>query len=132
MENMETFGVTRRIVAFVFPLGYSFNMDGATIYLSLASIFVAQAAGIHLSWKAQLMMVVTLMLTTKGLAGVPRAMLVVLVATAATFHLPTEPIFLILGVDALIDMGRAALNVIGNCLACAVIARWERDFHLSP
>jgi proton glutamate symport protein len=130
MENMETFGVTRRIVAFVFPLGYSFNMDGATLYLSLASIFVAQAAGIQLSWKAQLMMVLTLMLTTKGLAGVPRAMLVVLVATAATFHLPTEPIFLILGVDALIDMGRAALNVVGNCLACAVIARWEGGLSL--
>jgi proton glutamate symport protein len=127
---MEAFGVTRRIVAFVFPLGYSFNMDGATLYLSLASIFVAQAAGIHLSWKAQLIMVLTLMLTTKGLAGVPRAMLVVLVATAATFHLPAEPIFLILGVDALIDMGRASLNVIGNCLACAVIARWEGKSNL--
>jgi proton glutamate symport protein len=83
------------------------------------------AAGIHLGWKTQLMMVLSLMLTSKGLAGVPRAMLVVLVATAQTFHLPTEPIFMILGVDAFIDMGRAALNVTGNCLACAVIARWE-------
>ena len=125
MEEMEAFGVPREIVALVIPAGYSFNMDGATLYLALASIFVAQAAGIHLSWKSQIFMVFTLMLASKGMAGVPRAVLVVLTATAATLHLPQEPILLILGVDALIDMGRTALNVFGNCLASAVIARWE-------
>ena len=125
MEAMEAFGVPRRIVAFVIPAGYSFNMDGSTLYLALASIFVAQAAGIHMGWSEQLLMVFTLMLTSKGLAGVPRSVIVVLLATAATFHLPTEPIFIILGIDALMDMARTAVNVIGNCLACAVIARWE-------
>ena len=125
MEAMEAFGVPRRIVAFVIPAGYSFNLDGSTLYLALASIFVAQAAGMHMTWSQQLFMVFTLMITSKGVAGVPRAVLVVLLATAATFRLPTEPIFLILGIDALMDMGRTAVNVIGNCLACAVIARWE-------
>jgi proton glutamate symport protein len=125
MEEMESFGVPRQIVAFVIPAGYSFNMDGSTLYLSLASIFVAQAAGVHISWTGQLAMVFTLMLMSKGIAGVPRAVLVVLTATAVTFHLPSEPIFLILGIDALIDMGRTALNVLGNCLASAVIARTE-------
>jgi proton glutamate symport protein len=129
---MEAFGVPRRIVAFVIPAGYSFNMDGSALYLSLASIFVAQAAGMHMTWSEQLLMVFTLMLTSKGVAGVPRAMLVVLLATAATFHLPTEPIFIILGIDALMDMGRTAVNVIGNCLACAVIARWEGELIESP
>ena len=125
MECMEAFGVPRRIVAFVIPAGYSFNLDGSTLYLAMASIFVAQAAGVSMSWSQQLLMVFTLMLTSKGVAGVPRAVLVVLLATSATFHLPTEPIFIILGVDALIDMARTAVNVIGNCLASAVIARWE-------
>jgi proton glutamate symport protein len=125
MECMEEFGVPRRIVAFVIPAGYSFNLDGSTLYLAVASIFVAQVAGIHLTWLQQLFMVFALMLTSKGVAGVPRAVLVVLLATAATFHLPTEPIFIILGIDALMDMARTAVNVIGNCLACAVIARWE-------
>jgi proton glutamate symport protein len=127
MEAMEAFGVPRRIVAFVIPAGYSFNMDGSTLYLALASIFVAQAAGIHMGWSEQLLMVLTLMLTSKGAAGIPRAVIVVLLATAATFHLPTEPIFIILGIDALMDMARTAVNVIGNCLACAVIARWEGE-----
>ncbi|HEY1484346.1 MAG TPA: cation:dicarboxylase symporter family transporter [Candidatus Acidoferrum sp.] len=127
MECMEAFGVPRRIVAFVIPAGYSFNLDGSTLYLAMASIFVAQAAGIPMSWSQQLLMVFTLMLTSKGVAGVPRAVLVVLLATSATFHLPTEPIFIILGVDALIDMARTAVNVIGNCLASAVIARWEGE-----
>ena len=127
MENMEKFGVPREIVAFVIPAGYSFNLDGSTLYLALASIFVAQAAGLHMTWSAQLLMVFTLMLTSKGIAGVPRAVLVVLMATAATFHLPSEPIFIILGVDALIDMVRTSVNVIGNCLASAVIARWEGE-----
>jgi proton glutamate symport protein len=125
MEEMEIFGVPREIVAFVIPAGYSFNMDGSTLYLALASIFVAQAAGIHMHWTSQLAMVFTLMLMSKGIAGVPRAVLVVLTATAAMFHLPSEPIFLILGIDALIDMGRTALNVLGNCLASAVIAHSE-------
>ncbi len=127
MECMEAFGVPRRIVAFVIPAGYSFNLDGSTLYLALASIFVAQAAGIHMTWPQQLVMVLTLMLTSKGVAGVPRAVLVVLLATSSTFRLPTEPIFVILGVDTLIDMARTSVNVTGNCLASAVIARWENE-----
>lgn len=127
MESMEAFGVPREIVAFVIPAGYSFNLDGSTLYLALASIFVAQAAGMVMSWPQQLFMVFTLMLTSKGVAGVPRAVLVVLLATAGTLHLPSEPIFLILGVDALIDMARTSVNVTGNCLASAVIARWEHE-----
>jgi proton glutamate symport protein len=127
MEAMEGFGVPRSIVAFVIPTGYSFNLDGTALYVSLASIFVAQAAGMDLGWSQQLLMLFTLMLTSKGVAGVPRAGLVVLLATAAAFHLPVEPIFLILGIDALMDMGRTAVNVLGNCLATAVIARWEGE-----
>jgi proton glutamate symport protein len=127
MEKMEQFGVPRRIVSFVIPAGYSFNLDGSSVYLALASIFVAQAAGMHLGLGAQLAMVFTLMLTSKGVAGVPRATLVVLLATASTFHLPQEPIFLILGVDAFADMGRTAVNVIGNCLAAAIVARSEGE-----
>jgi proton glutamate symport protein len=128
MEAMEAFGVPRRVVAFVIPAGYSFNLDGSTLYMALASIFVAQAAGIHLGWGEQLLMMGTLMLTSKGVAGVPRATLVVLLATASTFHLPTEPIFVILGIDALMDMARTMVNVVGNCLASAVVARWEGVF----
>jgi proton glutamate symport protein len=128
MESMEALGVPRRIVSFVIPAGYSFNLDGSTLYLAIASIFVAQAAGIHLSWGLQLLMMGTLILTSKGVAGVPRAVLVVLLATAATFRLPTEPIFVILGIDALLDMARTMINVVGNCLASAVIAKWEGEF----
>jgi proton glutamate symport protein len=128
MENMEALGVPRRIVAFVIPAGYSFNLDGSTLYLAVASIFVAQAAGVHLSLGQQLLMMVTLMLTSKGVAGVPRAMLVVLLATASTFRLPTEPIFVILGIDALADMARTTVNVVGNCLASVVVAKWEGEF----
>jgi proton glutamate symport protein len=130
MEAMEALGVPRRIVAFVIPAGYSFNLDGSTLYLALASVFVAQAAGVNMSWKQQIFMVATLMLTSKGVAGVPRATLVVLLATAAMFHLPEEPIFVILGIDALMDMARTTVNVVGNCLASAVIARWEGEFAL--
>jgi proton glutamate symport protein len=130
MEAMEAFGIPRKIVAFVIPAGYSFNLTGSSLYLALASIFVAQAAGMHLSWSEQLFMVFMLMITSKGVAGVPRAVLVVLLATAATFHLPSEPILMILGIDAVMDMGRTAVNVIGNCLACAVVARSEGE--LSP
>jgi proton glutamate symport protein len=132
MENMEAFGVPRRIVAFVIPAGYSFNLDGSTLYLAVASIFVAQAAGIRLSLGEQLLMMVTLMLTSKGVAGVPRATLVVLLATAATFRLPTEPIFVILGIDALADMARTTVNVVGNCLASVVVAKWEGEFGSEP
>jgi proton glutamate symport protein len=128
MEQMEAFGVPRRVVAFVIPAGYSFNLDGSTLYLAVTSIFVAQAAGVHLGLKEQLLMMVTLMLTSKGIGGVPRAMLVVLFAAAATFHLPAEPIFVILGVDALMDMARTMINVVGNCLASVVVARWEHVF----
>ncbi|HEY0565454.1 MAG TPA: cation:dicarboxylase symporter family transporter, partial [Terriglobales bacterium] len=113
--------------AFVLPTGYSFNMDGSTLYLSLASVFVAQSAGIHLSFGQQMLLVFTLMLTSKGTAGVPRATLVVLLATAPAFHLPIEPLFVILAIDQLMDMARTAVNVTGNCLATAVIARWEGD-----
>jgi proton glutamate symport protein len=127
MECMEAFGVPRRIVAFVIPAGYSFNLDGSTLYLAVSSIFVAQAAGMHMTWREQVFMVFALMLTSKGIAGVPRATLVVLLATSSLFHLPTEPIFVILGVDALIDMARTSVNVIGNCLASAVVARWEGE-----
>jgi proton glutamate symport protein len=130
MEAMEALGVPRRIVAFVIPAGYSFNLDGSTLYLALASVFVAQAAGVSMNWKQQIFMVGTLMLTSKGVAGVPRATLVVLLATAAMFHLPEEPIFVILGIDALMDMARTTVNVVGNCLASAVIARWEGEFAL--
>lgn len=128
MEAMEKFGVPRKIVAFVIPTGYSFNLDGTTLYLSLATIFVAQCAGIHLPVEKQLLIVFTLMLTSKGVAGVPRASLVILLGTAASFGLPTWPIFIILGIDELMDMARTAVNVIGNCLATAVVARWEGEF----
>ena len=128
MEQMEALGVPRRIVAFVIPAGYSFNLDGSTLYLAVASVFVAQAAGIHLSIGQQLLMMGTLVLTSKGVAGVPRATLVVLLATAATFGLPVEPIFVILGIDALMDMARTMVNVVGNCLASVVVAKWEGLF----
>jgi len=131
MEAMEALGVPRPIVAFVMPTGYSFNLDGSTLYLALASIFVAQAAGMHLSLGHQLYMMLVLMLTSKGVAGVSRASLVILFATAGTIGLPTEPIFILLGIDQLMDMGRTAVNVIGNCLATVVIARWEGEFGAS-
>jgi len=127
MEAMEGFGVPRQIVAFVMPTGYSFNLDGTALYLSLAAIFVAQAAGISMSLGQQLLMVLTLMLTSKGVAGVPRAALVILLGTVASFNLPVEPVFIILGIDELMDMGRTSMNVIGNCLATAVIARTEGE-----
>jgi len=132
MEAMEKIGVPRKVVAFVMPMGYSFNLDGTTLYLSLASVFVAQAAGINMPWEQQLLMVFTLMLTSKGVAGVPRASLVILLGTAASFNLPVEPIFIILGIDELMDMARTAVNVVGNCLASAVVARWEGEFVDNP
>jgi Na+/H+-dicarboxylate symporter len=128
MQRMEQLGVPRQIVAFVMPTGYSFNLDGSTLYLSLATIFVAQAAGISLSFGQQLGIVFTLMLTSKGVAGVPRATLVILLGTASSFGLPEWPILAILGIDELMDMARTSVNVVGNCLATVVIARWEGEF----
>jgi len=125
LENMEEFGVPKHIVGFVIPTGYSFNLDGSTLYLSIAAIFVAQGAGIHLSLSQQLVIMLTLMLTSKGVAGVPRAAIVILTGTLATFHLPMEGIAVLLGVDAVLDMARTSINVLGNCLASAVVARWE-------
>jgi proton glutamate symport protein len=132
MERLEQLGVPRPIVAFVMPTGYSFNLDGTTLYLSLASIFVAQAAGIQLSFGEQLLIVFTLMLTSKGVAGVPRASLVILLGTAASFNLPEWPILAILGIDELMDMARTSVNVLGNCLATVVIARSEGAFRDEP
>jgi proton glutamate symport protein len=128
MENMQRLGVPRRIVGFVLPTGYSFNLDGTTLYLALASIFVAQAAGVKLSWTQQIVMMLTLMLTSKGVAGVPRASLVILLGTLNSFNLPAEGVIIILGVDELMDMARTAVNVVGNCMATVVIARWEGAF----
>jgi proton glutamate symport protein len=125
MERMEEFGVPRWIVSFVIPTGYSFNMTGSSLYLSMAAVFAAQAAGVHLTMGEQLVMVFTLMLTSKGVAGVPRSVLVILMGTAASFHIPTAAIMLLLGIDTLLDMGRTAMNIIGNCMAAAVVARWE-------
>jgi proton glutamate symport protein len=127
MENLERFGVPRRIVAFVLPTGYSFNLDGSTLYLAVASVFVAQAAGIELTFGTQLLMMLTLMLTSKGVAAVPRASLVILSGALVTFGLPLEGVAVILGVDALMDMARTSVNLLGNCLASAVMARWEGE-----
>ncbi len=128
MENLVKLGCPQRIVGFVLPTGYSFNLDGTTLYLGVASIFVAQAAGIELSWWQQIIMMLTLMLTSKGVAGVPRASLVILLGTLASFQLPVEGVILILGVDELMDMARTAVNVVGNCLATVVITKWEGAF----
>jgi proton glutamate symport protein len=122
---MERFGVPNRIAALVIPLGYSFNLDGTTLYLSLASVFVAQLAGVHMTVTQQLVMMLTLMLASKGVAGVPRGALVVLAATLTQFELPLEGAAILLGIDQIMDMGRTAVNVMGNCLAAAVVARWE-------
>ncbi len=131
MEQMEAFGVPRRIVAFVLPTGYSFNMDGASLYQSLGLIFVAQAAGIHLSFGQQAVMILTLLLSSKGTAGVARASFLIVFAAATSFHLPMEPLFLLFAIDQLMDMGRTAVTVLGNCVACVVIARWERELPLA-
>lgn len=132
MERMEALGVPRRIVAFVMPTGYSFNLDGSTLYLSVALIFVAQASGISLTIGQQLLMMLTLMLTSKGVAGVPRAALVILMGTVASFNLPTEAAVALVGVDVLMDMARTTVNLIGNCLATVVMARWEGEYAASP
>lgn len=129
LQAMEAIGVPRPIVSFVLPLGYTFNLDGTTLYLSLAAIFVAQAAGVHMPIEKQVLMLITLMLTSKGVAAVPRASLVILAGTLATFDLPLAGIALILGVDTLMDMARTSVNVFGNCLASVVLARWEGVFN---
>ncbi len=128
MELMESIGVPRRIVAFVMPTGYSFNLDGSTLYLAVASMFAAQAAGVHLSLSQQLLMMFTLMVTSKGVAAVPRASLVILAGTLASFNLPLEAVAVILGVDELMDMARTTVNLVGNCLATVVMARWEGEY----
>jgi proton glutamate symport protein len=128
MEAMEEIGVPREIVAFVMPTGYSFNLDGSTLYLSLASVFIAQAAGIHMSVGQQVVMLLTLMLTSKGVAGVSRASIVILLGTVGSFGLPVEPVFVLLGIDQLMDMARTSVNVLGNCLATVVVARWEGQY----
>ncbi len=125
LDVMERFGVPKNIVGFVLPTGYSFNLDGTTLYLSLASVFVAQLAGLDLTWGEQIVMMLTLMVTSKGVAGVPRAALVVLTATLSTFNLPLEGAAILLGIDQVLDMGRTSVNVLGNCMATAVVARWE-------
>jgi proton glutamate symport protein len=131
MQRMEEFGVPRWIVSFVIPTGYSFNMTGSSVYLSMAAVFTAQAAGLHLSVIQYVAMLATLMLASKGVAGVPRAVLVVLLATASAINIPTAPILLILGIDTLMDMGRTLMNVVGNCMASVVIARSENSLRNS-
>lgn len=128
MKRMIDFGVPKRIVSFVMPVGYSFNLDGSTLYLAVASVFVAQAAGVHLSLGEQLLMMLTLMLTSKGMAGIPRASQVILAGTLTTFGLPLEGVAIIMGVDELMDMARTTVNLAGNCLATAVMARWEGEY----
>lgn len=129
IKRLIRFGVPKRIVSFVLPVGYSFNLDGSTLHLAVASIFVAQAAGVELSLAQQLTMMATLMLTSKGIAGVPRASQVILAGTLAAFNLPLEGVILIIGIDELLDMARTTVNLVGNCLATAVMARWEGEFH---
>lgn len=131
MQRMIEFGVPKRIVAFVMPTGYSFNLDGSTLYLGVASLFVAQAAGIHLDLRDQLVMMLTLLVTSKGVAGVPRSSLVVLSGTLSTFGLPLEGVAVILGVDELMDMARTTINLVGNCLATAIMGRWEGELNLN-
>ena len=128
MEAMESIGVPRKVVAFVMPTGYSFNLDGSSLYQSMGAIFVAQVAGIHLSFGQQLLLLLTLMLTSKGTAGVSRASIVILLGTVGSFGLPTEPVFILLGIDQLMDMARTTINVIGNCLATVVVAKWEGEY----
>src|SRR5881398_1535398 len=132
IEQLESFGVPREIVAFVLPTGYSFNMDGASLYQSLALFFVVQAAGLHPSIGQQVLMILTLLISSKGTAGVARASLLIVFGAATSFHLPMEPLFLLFAIDQLMDMGRTAVTVLGNCVACVVIARWEGEFPAKP
>ena len=132
MERLEEFGLPKRIIAFVLPTGYSFNLDGSTLYLAIASVFAAQAGNIHMTFGQQLLMMLTLMLTSKGVAAVPRASLVILSGALTMFGLPLEAVAVILGVDAIMDMARTSINLVGNCLATAVMARWEGEFPDQP
>jgi len=131
LEKLESFGIPREIVAFVLPTGYSFNMDGASLYQSLALFFVVQAAGLHPSVGQQVMMILTLLVSSKGTAGVARASLLIVFGAATSFHLPMEPLFLLFAIDQLMDMGRTAVTVLGNCVACVVITRWEGELNLN-
>ncbi len=128
MSQMEKFGVPKSIVSFVMPMGYTFNLDGSTLYLTLATLFCAQIAGINLSIEQQLMIMFTLMLTSKGIAGVPRVSLVILTGTLTSFGLPVVGVAILLGIDQILDMGRTTVNLIGNCVATTVVARWENEF----
>jgi Na+/H+-dicarboxylate symporter len=128
LEALDRFGVPPRIASFVLPLGYSFNLDGSMMYMTFASIFIAQAYGIHLSWGQEIAMLLTLMITSKGIAGVPRASLVVITATLSQFNIPEAGILLVLAIDHFLDMGRSATNVVGNAVASAVVAKWEGGF----
>jgi proton glutamate symport protein len=132
MENLEKMGIPRKVVSFVLPIGYSFNLDGSTLYLSMASVFVAQRAGIDLSLMDQLKMVGILMLTSKGVAGVRGATFLILVSTVATLGIDPQKAFIILAIDAIMDMGRTTVNVIGNCLATVVVAKWENEYSDAP
>ena len=127
MEQMEGLGIARETIAFVLPTGYSFNLDGSSLYQSIALIFVVQASGLHLSWRNELTMLLTLLVSSKGTAGVARASFFVVLTVVTSFHLPSEPLFLLLGIDPLMDMGRTGVNVLGNCLATVVVARWEGE-----
>ena len=128
MSQMEKFGVPKSIVSFVMPMGYTFNLDGSTLYLTLATLFCAQIAGINLSIEQQLMIMFTLMLTSKGIAGVPRVSLVILTGTLTSFGLPVVGVAILLGIDQILDMGRTTVNLIGNCVATTVVAKWENEF----
>jgi Na+/H+-dicarboxylate symporter len=128
LEQLERFGVSKKIASFVLPLGYSFNLDGTMAYCTFASIFIAQAYGIDMPWSKQLAMAAVLMLTSKGVAGVPRASLVVILATLKQFGIPEAGLLLILGIDQFLDMGRSATNVIGNSLAASAVAKFEHEF----
>jgi Na+/H+-dicarboxylate symporter len=127
MEQLEKFGCDKRIVSFVLPLGYSFNLDGSMMYMTFASLFIAQAYGMHLGIEQQISMLLVLMITSKGIAGVPRASLVVIAGTLSMFNIPEAGLLLLLGVDHLLDMGRSATNVIGNTMATAVVSKWENS-----
>ena len=128
MELMEKFGVPKSIVSFVMPMGYTFNLDGSTMYLTLATLFCAQVVGIEIPLEQQLMIMFTLMLTSKGIAGVPRVSLVILTGTLSSFGLPVVGVAVLLGIDQILDMGRTTVNLIGNCVATTVVARWENEF----
>ena len=127
VEEMERFGCKDKIVAFVLPLGYSFNLDGSMMYMTFASLFIAQSYGMDIPFPTQITMLLVLMLTSKGIAGVPRASLVVIAGTLATFNIPEAGIALLLGIDPLLDMGRSATNVVGNSIATVVVSKWEGE-----